>query len=88
MEEDDVEDDAIELYPVVSWEVAGLSDEGVLLKVGYLPGVPTRPVTPEQARALAESISFGMNASECEDLGMALIRAAKEAREGPSDETE
>ena len=58
MEEDDVEDDAIELYPVVSWEVAGLSDEG------------------------------GMNASECEDLGMALLRAAKEAREGPSDETE
>ena len=88
MAEDDIEANTIELYPIVSWEVATLSDEGVLLRVGYLPGVPARPVIPDQARALAESISLGLGAAECEDLGIALIRAAKEAREGPGDETE
>jgi hypothetical protein len=89
VDEDQADDDGpgIRLFPLVSWEVANLSDEGVLMRIDYLPGTPTRPVTPEHARALAESISIGMTATECEDLGTALLRAAKEAREGDADET-
>jgi hypothetical protein len=86
-EHEDDDEPGIRLYPLVSWEVANLSNEGVLMRIDFLPGMPTSPVTPEHARALAESISIGMTPDECENLGTALIRAAKDAQQPESDET-
>ena len=77
MDQDD--NTGIRIFPLVGWDLAGLPGGGVLMKVDYLPGEPTRPVTPEHARALAESLCVGMTAAECKDLAAALTKAAEEA---------
>ena len=71
----------ITLYPVVGWEIATLPDGGAMLALRYLPGEPSKPLTTEQAYALAEVHRFGMTAAQCDELATALQNAAEKSRD-------
>ena len=76
----------IMLYPVVGWEIATLPDGGAMLALRYVPGEPSKPLTNEQAYALAEVHRFGMTAAQCDELATALQNAAEKSRDRQSAE--
>jgi hypothetical protein len=61
------------LYPVVGWEIATLPEGAAMLALRYLPGEPSKPLTTEQAYALAGVHRFAIGAAQKNKLLPCLL---------------
>jgi hypothetical protein len=77
----------VRLYPVAGWQLGILPEENVMLAMHYVPGEPSSPMTSDQITALAEIVSFGMTAAQCDDLALSLQIVAMESRKRNKGET-
>jgi hypothetical protein len=80
------DEESIRVFPVVAWQTATLPNGHVMLALSYLPGEPSKPLTIEQAHALAEVHRFGMSGAQCDELAQELQRVADRSRQRQSDE--
>jgi hypothetical protein len=72
--------DEIMLLPLFAWETRATPAGYGMLTIKWLPGIPSRALSQEEAETSAQSVQLGIAAEQAQSLAKSLLEMAIELR--------